>query len=99
MKILIIALSGIGDALMFSPSLKLLKKELPDSSIDILVMINSARSLYQKNPDIDNVILFDFLKESFLSSTKFVLSLRKKYDISINVYPSNRKEYNHYQFS
>ncbi len=94
MKILIIALSGIGDALMFSPSLKLLKKELPDSSIDILVMINSARSLYQKNPYIDNVILFDFLKESFLSSTKFVLSLRKKYDISINVYPSNRKEYN-----
>jgi len=94
MKILIIALSGIGDALMFSPSLKLLKKELPDSSIDILVMINSARSLYQKNPDIDNVILFDFLKESFLSSTKFVLSLRKKYDVSINVYPSNRKEYN-----
>jgi lipopolysaccharide heptosyltransferase II len=94
MKILIIALSGIGDALMFSPSLKLLKKELPDSSVDILVMINSARSLYQKNPDIDNVILFDFLKESFLSSTKFVLSLRKKYDVSINVYPSNRKEYN-----
>ncbi len=94
MKILIIALSGIGDALMFSPSLKLLRKQLPDSSIDILVMTNSAQSLYQRNPNIDNIILYDFLKEGFLSSLKFVLSLRKKYDVSINVYPSNRKEYN-----
>jgi lipopolysaccharide heptosyltransferase II len=94
MKILIIALSGIGDALMFSPALKLLRKELPDSTIDILVMINSAQSLYQRNPNINNVIFFDFLKEGFISSLKFLLSLRKKYGASINVYPSNRKEYN-----
>lgn len=94
MKILIITLSGIGDALMFSPALKLLRKELPDSTIDMLVMIKSARDIYEKNPFINNVIFFDFLKEGSLSSLKFVLSLRKKYDLSINVYPSNRKEYN-----
>jgi len=94
MKILIIALSGIGDALMFSPALKLLRRELPDSTIDILVMIKSAQSLYERNPDINNVIYFDFLDEGLFSSLKFVSSLRKKYDASINVYPSNRKEYN-----
>jgi lipopolysaccharide heptosyltransferase II len=94
MKILILALSGIGDALMFTPALKLLKKELPDSTIDILVMIKSAGEIFERNPQVNNVIQFDFLKEGFLSSLRFVLTLRKKYDTSINVYPSNRKEYN-----
>jgi len=94
MKILILALSGIGDALMFTPALKLLKKELPDSTIDILVMIKSASEMFERNLQVNNVIHFDFLKEGFLSSLKFVLTLRKKYDTSINVYPSNRKEYN-----
>ena len=79
---------------MFSPALKLLRNELPDSTIDILLMIKSARDMYEKSPYINKVILFDFLKEGSLSSLKFVLSLRKKYDISINGYPSNRKEYN-----
>ncbi|MCH7828149.1 MAG: glycosyltransferase family 9 protein, partial [Bacteroidetes bacterium] len=34
------------------------------------------------------------LKESTFKSIKFIISLRKKYDTTINVYPSNRKEYN-----
>ena len=94
MKILVLALSGIGDALLFTPALKLLRKELPDSTIDILVMIKSAGEIYEKNPDTSSVIYFDFIKEGFISSLKFILSLRKKYDASISVYPSNRKEYN-----
>src|SRR3990170_6650259 len=94
MKILILALSGIGDAILFTPALKLLRKELPDSTIDILVMIKSAGEIYKKNPDTSSVIYFDFIKEGFISSLKFILSLRKKYDASISVYPSNRKEYN-----
>ena len=44
------------------------------------------------------MIFFDFLEEGFLPSLKFVLSLRGKYDVSINVYPSNRKEYNFINF-
>lgn len=94
MKILILALSGIGDALMFTPALSLLKKELPNAEIDSLVMIQGARDLYERNQNISNVIYFDFQKEGIFSSLKFISSLRNKYDISINVYPSNRKEYN-----
>lgn len=94
MKILVIALSGIGDALMFTPALKLLKKSSPDSSIDALVMFGAAKEIYDKNPFIDSVIHFNFLKENIFTSLKFVLGLRKKYDAIINVYPSNRKEYN-----
>lgn len=94
MKILILALSGIGDALMFTPALKLLRQSLPSAQIDALVMFKGTKEIYQTNRDLTNVIHFDFLKEGALNSLKFVLSLRKKYDATINVYPSNRKEYN-----
>ncbi|MFZ1519197.1 MAG: glycosyltransferase family 9 protein [Ignavibacteriaceae bacterium] len=94
MKILILALSGIGDALMFTPALKLLRQALPASEIDALVMFKGTKEIYEANPNFNKVIYFDFLKEGAFNSLKFVLSLRKKYDATINVYPSNRKEYN-----
>lgn len=94
MRILILALSGIGDALMFTPALRLLRQTYPESQIDALVMFKGVKDMYERNNDINNVIHFDFLKEGAAKSLKFVFSLRKKYDVSINVYPSNRKEYN-----
>jgi heptosyltransferase-2 len=94
MKILIIALSGIGDALMFTPALKLLRKNLPNAEIDALVMYRGAQEIYSSNPNLNKVIHFNFLEERTFKSFKFLSQLRKKYDASINVYPSNRREYN-----
>lgn len=94
MKILIIALSGIGDALMFTPALALLQRHLPDAQIDALVMYRGALEIYSSNPDLNKVIHFNFLEEGAFKSLKFLFQLRKNYDTSINVYPSNRKEYN-----
>ena len=94
MKILVLALSGIGDALMFSPALQLMKKTVPDLQIDVLVMFKGAKEICQNNPNIDNLTSFDFLQNGLLKSLRFIFSIRKKYDATINVYPSNRKEYN-----
>ncbi|MBN1301489.1 MAG: glycosyltransferase family 9 protein [Melioribacteraceae bacterium] len=94
MKILIIALSGIGDALMFTPALDLLRKDLPDAQIDALVMYGGARDLYERLSQINRVHYFNFMHEGYYNSLKFVLSLRKKYDSTITVYPANRREYN-----
>lgn len=94
MNILILALSGIGDALMFTPALKLLRKSLPDAQIDALVMFKGVKDMYERNEDINNVHYFDFLKQGILPSFNYILKLRNNYDASINVYPSNRKEYN-----
>jgi heptosyltransferase II len=94
MKILVIALSGIGDALMFTPALKLLSEAAPDSEIDVLVMLKGAKDIFERNENINKVIYFNFLGEGTFKSLRFVSRLRKKYDASINVYPSNRKEYN-----
>jgi heptosyltransferase-2 len=94
-KILVIALSGIGDALMFTPALSILKKTLPSSEIDALIMFKGVKDIYERLPEINTIHYFDFLKNSKLDSLKFVMQLRKnKYDAVINVYPSNRKEYN-----
>ncbi len=94
MKILILALSGIGDALMFTPALSELKRTLPESIIDVLVMFKGVKDLYERLPEIDNVYYHDFMNASPFSVLSNVLKYRDKYDLSVNVYPSNRKEYN-----
>lgn len=94
MKILVNALSGIGDALMFTPSLLKLKEDFPDSQIDILVMYKGVKDIFEKLPEVNQIYYWDFLNRKKFASLLFVIGLRKKYDISINVYPSNRKEYN-----
>ncbi|MBK9333068.1 MAG: glycosyltransferase family 9 protein [Ignavibacteria bacterium] len=95
MKILINALSGNGDALMFSPSLRLLKEKIPDAQIDMLVMFRSVKEMYLHNPFLNEIYFIDFMKQSKLSSLADVRSLSKnEYDFSINVYPANRLEYN-----
>jgi heptosyltransferase-2 len=57
-------------------------------------MFKGTKEIYETNENFNKVIHFDFIKEGALSSLKFVLGLRKKYDTTINLYPSNRKEYN-----
>ena len=95
MKILVFALSGLGDALMFSPALKALRAAHPDAQIDLLAMFKGVEELYSRNPDVSSVHCQDFLKANPLSSLSCVLRLRREhYDVSINVYPSNRWHYN-----
>ncbi|MCU7495330.1 MAG: glycosyltransferase family 9 protein [Ignavibacteria bacterium] len=98
MKILIFALSGIGDALMFTPSIKFLRDAYPEAQIDAMVMFAGVRDIYKRNKYLDNVFYFDFLKQGAVKSLFYLLKFRKKYDVSVNVYPSNRKEYNLFSF-
>ncbi|MCX6152201.1 MAG: glycosyltransferase family 9 protein [Ignavibacteriales bacterium] len=98
MKILIIALSGIGDALMFTPALKLLKINYPDAKIDALAMFTGVKDILSRNEYINEVLFYNFLKQGTVKSFLYLLKLRNKYDVSINVYPSNRKEYNIFSF-
>jgi heptosyltransferase-2 len=94
MKILVLALSGIGDALMFTPALKLVKEKYPFAEIDALIMFKAVKDIYERTNIFNNIYYFDFLNEGKAKGIKYILGLRGKYDYSINVYPSNRKEYN-----
>jgi heptosyltransferase-2 len=57
-------------------------------------MFKGVKDMYDRNPNFNNVYYSDFLNQSAVKSLMFVLKLRKKYDASVNIYPSNRKEYN-----
>ena len=94
MNILIIALSGLGDALMFTPALSSLSAQFPNAKIDILTMFKATQDIYKNNPHITNIHFWNFLKENPLRSMNFLLSLRQQYDVSINVFPANRFPYN-----
>jgi lipopolysaccharide heptosyltransferase II len=95
MRILINALSGIGDAVMFSPALSVLKKHLPNSQIDILVMFQQVGEIYKLNKKVHRIHFIDFLHQSKFKSLRQIYKIRRNnYDVSIDVYPSNRKEYN-----
>jgi len=94
MKIVILALSGIGDALMFTPAMQLIRKKFPEAEIDAVVMYKGVNEIFERTGLFTSIFYFDFLSASKFSALRFVLKLRGKYDASINVYPSNRKEYN-----
>jgi len=95
MKILVNALSGIGDAIMFYPALALLKKHLPEAEVDMLAMFSQVRDIFSTSPLLNNIFFIDFLHQSKFKSLSEVRAIRKhRYDFSINVYPSNRWEYN-----
>ena len=76
MKILINALSGNGDALMFSPALRILKEKLPDSEIDMLVMFRSVKEMYEQNPFLNEIYLIDLLKQSKFKSLSEIRGLK-----------------------
>ncbi|MEP7147066.1 MAG: glycosyltransferase family 9 protein, partial [bacterium] len=93
MKILINALSGNGDALMFSPALRILKEKISGAEIDMLVMFRSVKEMYEHNPFIKDIHFINFLKQSKFKSLSDVRNLKNNnYDYSINVYPANRLE-------
>jgi heptosyltransferase II len=57
-------------------------------------MFKGVKDIYEKLPQISEIKYFDFLNNPKFSSLSYVLKLRNKYDATINIYPSNRREYN-----
>lgn len=99
MKILIISLAGIGNTLLTTPLIKLLSQTYRSAEISVLVMFKGAKELLETSPYVDKIIFWEFLKKGIIRSLKFLLLLRKKkFDVSILSYPSNRIEYNLIQF-
>ncbi len=98
-KILIIALPGLGDALMSTPMLALLRKAKPEAEIHVLVMFAATRELFLTNPNIDHIHYFDFINANKFEGFLYLLHLRKmSFDVSINIYPENRREYNFFSY-
>ena len=93
-RILVLPLYGIGDALMTTPALKNIKEKIPSARITYLHMFKTTRDILAGNPNIDDNIHFPFLEAGRLRSVRFALGLRGRFDVAINFYPSNRRDYN-----
>jgi heptosyltransferase II len=95
MKILFWCLPGIGDALMATPTIKLLKEKIPDAEIDIACMFEGVRYVFKNNENINVIHTLSLYKKSRLKGFAQLLELRKhNYDVSIMAYPAYRAEYN-----
>jgi len=94
-RIIIFALSGLGDALMATPAISELRRIFPYAQIDVATMYRAVYDMFVSNSDVSNVYYWDFLKQSPFASLKYLFHLRQNnYTHSISVYPSNRREYN-----
>lgn len=79
---------------MFTPALLKLREHYKDAQIDVMVMFKGTKDIYENMPFVSNVYYYDFINSNPFSVLRYLLKFRKKYDLTVNVYPSNRKEYN-----
>ncbi|MFC1710007.1 GT4 family glycosyltransferase PelF, partial [Candidatus Omnitrophota bacterium] len=73
-NLLVIKLGGLGDLILATPSLKMLRKQFPKTKISLLIDSN-LRSLVENCPHIDEIVLFDRDKDSLF---KLIRELKKK---------------------
>ncbi len=93
MKILIIALSGIGNLIMAFPMIQILKKNYPNAKIDFLIAPRGTKELLEGQPFVNKIFVLksQFVKDLFLNSEvkKAITQLKsKRYDLAITIYPS-----------
>jgi heptosyltransferase-1 len=82
-KILLIRLRPIGDIVMTTPALSILRRELPHAFISYVVE-PPYRELIEGHPALDEVLIIK-RKSSFIEFLKFIGNIRKrKYDLAID---------------
>jgi len=84
-RILIIQFRYIGDIILSTPLIKILRESFPQSHIAFLVEPLPGE-LLEDNPNIDEIIYFEKRKDDIIGSYKFFRSLKnKKFDLVIDL--------------
>ncbi len=95
-RVLFLALAGAGDTLLATPLMREVRAAWPRARVEVLTMQGPApRQALENNPDVDEVMHFDFLSAGRHRSVLHCLRLRRRrYDLSFTPMPHNRLEYN-----
>jgi len=95
-KIMVLGCIGIGNLLLFSPALKILRRKFSSAKIVMVVLKESFTALYESEPDIDDIVVLDASKNKSLRDKIRALSKIRKIrpDLTVTTFPSNRFEYN-----
>jgi ADP-heptose:LPS heptosyltransferase len=86
MRILALVPGGIGDQILFFPTLESLKQKYPQSMIDVIVEPR-AKSAYRVCPHIHEVLLFDYKDRNGLADYLNLLGMirDREYDIALSL--------------
>ena len=87
-RILVITLRYLGDTLLTTPLLASLKQAYPHAEIDVLLPF-ANQGMLQGNPHISRLIPIE-AKPKLSSFVKLLLSLYRRYDLSISTQPGDR---------
>lgn len=83
-RILLIQLRAIGDVILTTPALRVLKRHFPDAAVDFVANPGPAEVL-AGNPYVDDVIVYPYKATNALGLGKFCLSLfGKRYDVVVD---------------
>jgi ADP-heptose:LPS heptosyltransferase len=94
-KILVSPLIGMGDTLMTTPALRLIKTNHPDWQVTCFTISSSNHELLKGNPFIDNLWYYPLKSLGFLNGPIHIFKkFSGKYSVSLTFYPSNRAAYN-----
>ncbi|OQB09430.1 MAG: Lipopolysaccharide core heptosyltransferase RfaQ [Candidatus Omnitrophica bacterium ADurb.Bin205] len=91
-RILVVRTDRIGDVVLSTPVIKVLRDNYPHAFIAMMVSPHS-KEIVEGNPYLDEVVLYDkdAKEKGWLSSIKFSRKLNKsKFDIAIILHPTNR---------
>ncbi|MFH1846388.1 MAG: lipopolysaccharide heptosyltransferase II [Candidatus Omnitrophota bacterium] len=91
-RILITRTDRLGDVVLSTPAIRVIRKKYPDAYIAFMVRPEN-RDVVANNPYLDDVILYDKYgrQKSFWDTISFARTLKqKKYDIAIALHPTNR---------
>jgi heptosyltransferase-2 len=94
-RVVILTLTGLGNTLLYLPTLRELARRLPHAQLDAVCASAAAREFFEACPEITNV--YQIGRERTmrpgvaLAAAVAALRLRpQRYDVSLTVFPSNR---------
>jgi heptosyltransferase-2 len=94
-SIFITPMIGMGDVLMTTPALRILKKNLPDYTITYCTLNKGITSLLKNNSDIDNIVHYDFFGAKKITElVRYICQQAFRHSHTLTFYPSNRIHYN-----
>ena len=94
MRILVVALAGIGDCLIATPLIHELRVNHPEAVLDAFVFWPGSKDLLDGNPHLNTVHQKNLLKAGRVQSLKYLFGLRKqRYDIVVNAHPQGPIHY------
>lgn len=93
-KILVICASGIGNTILFTPTLRGLRKGLPKAKVTLLVTKSVFAEPIKGSKLANQIVVFEN-GNSLWKKIKLIHKLRKeKFDYSLTAFPSNRWQFN-----